>query len=307
MTDSTSAPVLVTWHPDIFLHDATAKHVAMDPRRIATVQESVAAVAGVVSQLCEPASRAQLERVHDAEYLDELAATALLADGEIFAFDRETRLTRHSWRALELSAGGACQAVDAVLAGRARHAFNAGYAGHHAQAAHASGFCFTNPVAIAALHARAMGVERVAVLDIDTHSGNGTVLSLLRRPEILFAETYQQGYPGSFLPGVRPDHILREKCNKAREFGYAWTRLLERVKAFAPQLVLVSAGFDAHGADPLGVPGLSDEHYRWVADGIAALGAPVVATLEGGYSVPDTARCAALFVERLVAASRQPG
>lgn len=306
MTDTT--PVLVTWHPDIFLHDQSVNHVAMNPHRIASVQACVGALeqsGGVQLELSTPASRAQFERVHEAEYLDRLAATAKLADGELYAFDRETRLSRHTWRALELSAGGACQAVDAVLSGRAQHAFNIGYAGHHAQADRASGFCFTNPVAIAALHARARGVERVTVLDIDTHSGNGTILTLLGHPEVLFAETYQKNFPGSFLPCVRPVHILREKCNITSEFGHGWTRLLAKVKAFNPELVLVSAGFDAHRADPLGYPGLSDDHYRWIADNIAALGAPVVATLEGGYSVPDTSRCAALFVERLAAATQR--
>jgi len=296
--------VLVTWHPDIFLHDLSVAHVAMDQNRIATIQASISSLAAsgrVHLQLANPATQEQFTRVHEPEYLESLADTANLAAGELFAFDRETRLSKHTWRALQLSAGGACQAVDAVMAGRAFHAFNVAYAGHHAQASHASGFCFTNPVAIAALHARAQGVERVAVLDIDTHSGNGTILTLLSHPEILFAETYQRGYPGSFLPGVRPEHILREKCNQIREFGYGWTRLLDKVAAFNPQLVLVSAGFDAHRADPLNIPGLADDHYVWIAEKIASLGAPVVATLEGGYSVPDTARCAALFVDRLSA------
>ena len=276
----------------------------MEPMRISDIHTAVAAVNGVRVELSNPASREQFERVHEPDYLNLLANTAGLPAGELFAFDRETRMSRHSWRALELSAGGVCQAIDAVMAGHAAHAFNVGYAGHHAQADRASGFCFTNPIAIGALHARARGLSRIAVLDIDTHSGNGTILTLLDKPEFLFAETYQQGYPGSFLPGTRPPHILREKCNKAREFTYAWTRLFEKLKDYQPELVLVSAGFDAHRADELGMPGLSDEHYRWVADGIAALGAPVVATLEGGYSVQDTARCAALFTSRLAAAAR---
>jgi len=299
-----NTPVLVTGHPDIFLHDATVQHCAMEATRILDIHAAVTAVEGVRVELSQPATRAQLERVHDAQYLDQLAKTAALPAGELFAFDRETKMSCHTWRALELSAGGLCQAVDAVIDGHAGHAFNVGYAGHHAQANHASGFCFTNPVAIAALHARARGLSRIAVLDIDTHSGNGTILTLLDKEGFLFAETYQQGYPGAFLPGVRPAHILREKCNKAREFTYAWSRLFEKLTAYQPQLVLVSAGFDAHRADDLGIPGLSDEHYRWVADGIAGLGAPVVATLEGGYAVTDTARCAALFTSRLVAAAR---
>ncbi|KWU19104.1 histone deacetylase family protein [Burkholderia cenocepacia] len=281
-------------HPDIFLHDAHASHVAMESNRIADIYAAVSAVAGVQLQSARKATLAEFERVHDRNYLDVLRAP--LGKGEEFRFDRETIVNEYTWDALAYSAGAVCCAVEAALSGAERAAFSVGYAGHHAQAGHASGFCFTNPIAIGAQHALALGAERVAVLDFDTHSGNGTILSLLHEPRVLFAETYQKGFPGAFMPGFTPGNVLRHRCGTAQEFVRSWTALLAKVREFRPSIVLVSAGFDAHRADPLGLIGVDDLDYAWLAAAITAVGAPVVAALEGGYSVKDTARCAALFV-----------
>jgi acetoin utilization deacetylase AcuC-like enzyme len=212
----------------------------------------------------------------------------------------DTELNRYSWRALTLSAGAACQAVDAVLARQVAHAFNPVYAGHHAARSSADGFCFVNTALVAAFHARACGVGRIAVLDFDVHSGNGTISGLVAQPDILFAETFQPGYPGAiFQKTLRPAHILRKKCLERRDFLRAWHGFFDSLRAWRPDLVIVSAGFDAHRADPLGTLKLLDEDYVWLARGLLTLDAPVVASLEGGYSVPDVARCAALFVDTL--------
>lgn len=298
------AATAVFWHPDIFLHDAHAQHCVMASDRIARVAAAVQAVPGMQAVLAIEAPVSALERVHHPDYLAYLAESATLPEGKVLELDGETALNRHTWRAQLLSAGAMCQAIEAVRAGQVRQAFNAVYAGHHAEHVSASGFCFVNMMAVGAFHARTCGYQRIAVLDFDTHSGNGTVLALLRHPEFFFAETYQPGYPGAFLRRTpRPGHIRRKKCTSRREVMQAWGRFLEELVEFAPDLVLVSAGFDAHAADPLGTPSLLDEDYVTLARGILAAGAPVIATLEGGYSVPDTARCAALFVRELVAHS----
>lgn len=288
-------------HPDIFLHDAHAQHVAMESTRIADIYAAVSAVAGVQAKQARQATLEEFARVHEREYLDILRAP--LARGSVLRFDRETVVNEFTWNALALSAGAVCGAVESALAGDESAAFCVGYAGHHALTDGAMGFCFTNAIAIGARHARAQGAERVAVLDFDTHSGNGTILSLLDEPSIMVAETYQKGFPGAFLPGYMPTNVHRRRCDSAREFTHAWLNLLTKVRDFNPSLVLVSAGFDAHQADPLGLIGLTDLDYAWLASSIAAIGAPVVATLEGGYSVADTARCAALFVATLHAYS----
>lgn len=290
----------IFWHPEVFLHDQHANHRAMASNRIAHIAEAVLACVDVRAVVALPAAREQLARAHDPDYLAHLASSAQLADGETMTLALDTELNRYSWRALTLSAGAACQAVDAVLAREVAHAFNPVYAGHHAAYTGADGFCFINTALVAAFHARARGAARVALVDFDVHSGNGTINGLMARPEFLFAETFQPGYPGAFFQKTpRPEHILRRKCLERRDFLRAWHGFFETLRAWAPDLVIVSAGFDAHRADPLGTLKLLDEDYAWLAHGLRTLAAPVVATLEGGYSVPDVARCAALFVETL--------
>lgn len=289
-------------HPDIFLHDAEANHVAMKGNRIAEVFEAVAAVPGVELVTSAPATLAQIHRNHQPAFIADLIARTPVVEGREYRIDNETILNRHTWRAMALSAGAACQAVDAVIDGEATNAFCPVYAGHHAQYKHAGGFCFINSVAIAAHHALSRGLQRVAVLDIDTHSGNGTVLSFVDNPKVLFAETYQAGYPGDFMPGYVPATVHRRRVAAPYQFFEAWTELLAKVAAFEPELILVSAGFDAHANDPLGVMQLLDNDYTRIAREILAVSPHVVACLEGGYDVPTTGRCAALFVKELTGA-----
>jgi acetoin utilization deacetylase AcuC-like enzyme len=288
-------------HPDIFLHDQAAHHVAMDSQRLAYIDSVLTRDKALPTRLARVATAEELLRNHTLPYLQQLAKTRKLDEGHFLQLNAETVLNRHTWRTTVLSAGAVCQAVDDVKAGATQHAFCMGYAGHHALASSGGGFCFTNQVAIGAHHALAQGFKHVAILDFDTHSGNGTVLSFLADPRVLFAETYQPGYPGEFLADgtLAPSHLVRLKCRNATQFQHAWEHLLKHVRSFGPDIILVSAGFDAHVADPLGTIGVKDDHYTWLAGELAQLGAPVIATLEGGYSLPDTARCAALFVTRL--------
>jgi acetoin utilization deacetylase AcuC-like enzyme len=292
----------VFWHPDIFLHDLHANHAAMDRERIATVARAVLALDNVHPELAQLATAEQLERAHHPDYLAYLARSESLRDGESIELAADTAMNRHTWRAMRLSAGAACQAVDAVVDSRIRHAFNPVYAGHHADYQGGDGFCFVNTALVAAFHAKARGVQRIAVLDFDTHSGNGTVMGLLDAPEsqFVFAETYQPGYPGAFMQKVtRPNHILRKKCESRDEVLKAWSGFFETLEAWQPGLIVVSAGFDAHRADPLGRLGLADMDYEWLAKSLLRLDAPVIASLEGGYTVSVTARCAALFAGTL--------
>lgn len=289
----------IIYHPDIFLHDAHAEHGAMDSQRIARVFEAVSAVPGVRLQLAEPATDEQVLRVHSAELWTRLQKRAPTEPGQRYAFDKETEMNQHTLRALRLSAGAMCQGVDAVLDGQATNVFCPVYAGHHATARQAFGFCFTNQVAIGAAHALARGVDRIAILDFDTHSGNGTILSFINEPRVLFAETYQRGFPPPFMPGYKPANILRRKVAAPFQFRDAWQGMLPQIAAFAPELVLVSAGFDAHMADPLGEIQLLDRDYEELAAAIVKISPKIVACLEGGYHAAATPRCAAILVQAL--------
>lgn len=292
----------IYYHPNIFLHDAEADHVAMAENRIATICKAVLAVPGAEGVLAHSAEFSQIERNHDSAFVEYLIKRTPEAEGAVYRIDNETILNRHTWAAMKLSAGAACQAVDAVLDGRADNAFCPVYAGHHAQRNRAAGFCFINSVAIAAHHALFRGVKRLAILDIDTHSGNGTVLSFSNDPRVLFAETYQPGYPGDFMSRLTAPNVLRLKCDAPWQFLQGWFHLLSSVAEFKPELILVSAGFDAHASDPLGTIGLLDKDYSWAAKAILGTCPKVVACLEGGYNVEATARCAALFVDEMVKA-----
>lgn len=127
---TTMPTTTVFWHPDVFLHDLHAHHAAMAEERIALITRAVRQLENVQSELAQPATAEQLERAHDPDYLAWLAQSATLADGKTIELARDTEMNRHTWRAMQLSAGAVCQAVDAVLDGRIRHAFNSVYAGH---------------------------------------------------------------------------------------------------------------------------------------------------------------------------------
>lgn len=295
----------IIYHPDIFLHDAIANHVCMDASRMKKVFHAVSAVRGVTLKEAAPASRSQIILAHSDAYHDFLVEKAPVSQYQTYSFDRDTVMNIHTLRAVQLSAGAVCQAIDIVKDLPAGYAFCPVYAGHHATRNNAGGFCFTNPVAIGAKYALSTGASSVAILDFDTHSGNGTIDCVMNDSRILFAETYQAGYPGNFLPGYVPSNVLRTRIgpDSPGELMSAWESMIEKVKEFQPDLVLVSAGFDAHADDPLGEIGLRDKDYIRLATMIREVAPRCVATLEGGYDMGATPRCAALFVEELCAQS----
>jgi acetoin utilization deacetylase AcuC-like enzyme len=287
-------------HPACLEHDPRARmpHHPDSPERLRAIERRLAERdwLGWERREAPAATEAELELVHSRRHVEAIRDLCAAGGG---AIDPDTFVGEASWRAALHAAGGACEMTRALLAGEARAGFCAVRpAGHHAEPDRAMGFCLFDSVAIAAeLAIRELGVERVFVLDWDVHHGNGTVEAFRRRADVLVAGIHQAGiYPGT---GPRSD------TGSGPGEGYTinlpvpagsdeeqWMSLLEHVvvpaaAAFEPGLILVSAGFDAHRADPLAGCRLEAGSFGRMAGRVRALadslGAPVGAVLEGGY------------------------
>ena len=265
-----------------------------------------------------------IRRVHDADYIDALLA-AVPATG-LHQIDPDTAINPHSLTAARHASGALLAAVDAVLAGEADNAFCAVRPpGHHATRRRAMGFCLFNHVAVAAAHALAHhGLDRVAIVDFDVHHGNGTedilagdvaddlgnVLGDDKR--LLFCSSYQ--YPLWPFPdnaGI-PGRIVKTPLEPGSD-GAAMRRAVSDVwlpalDAFKPQMLLISAGFDAHAADPLAGLNWTVDDYRWISEQLTGAAQQLchgrlVSTLEGGYALDALAESAVAHLETLAAAA----
>jgi acetoin utilization deacetylase AcuC-like enzyme len=258
------------------------------------------------------ASPEQIARVHDPDYVRELLAVQV-PPGELVALDADTIVSPSSIEAALRAAGGATLAVDLVMEGKASAAFaTVRPPGHHARPAAAMGFCLFNNVAVAAHHARdRWGLTRVAVADFDVHHGNGTQEEFWSDPDLFFASSHQSPcYPGT--GSEREQGTAHNVANAplapgsgGAEFRRAWQdMLLPALDAFAPELVIVSAGFDAHRRDPLAQLMLDAEDYAWITRELVALAGRhargrIVSLLEGGYDLEALAESAAAHVRAL--------
>ena len=248
---------------------------------------------------------------HPQSYIDWVRAQ-IPAHGRA-ALDADTHASPGSWEAALRGVGGCIAAIDAVLGGQAKNAFVATRPpGHHAEKTRAMGFCLFSTVAIAARYAlEHHGLSRVAVVDFDVHHGNGTQDVLWDEPRALFISSHQMPlYPGSGAANERggSNNVLNLPLAPATD-GAAMRRAFEtqgfaRLRDWAPELILISAGFDAHADDPLANLMWDEEDFAWItrslcdiADEVCA--GRVVSTLEGGYDLPALAACAAVHVTEL--------
>jgi acetoin utilization deacetylase AcuC-like enzyme len=258
------------------------------------------------------ATREQILRVHPEAYLNAILESAP-NQGDRVALDADTILSHGSIEAALRSAGAAVAAVDAVCAGRIRHAFCATRPpGHHAEPARPMGFCLFANAAIAARHAQAVhGVTRVAVADFDVHHGNGTQACFEADASLMLASSHQWPlYPGTGAPdetGV--GNIFNATLPPGADgaaFRAVWERLLlPALDAFAPELLIISAGFDAHVADPLAQLRLTEADFTWITAELCALAARhasgrVVSVLEGGYDLDALGSSVAAHVRALM-------
>jgi acetoin utilization deacetylase AcuC-like enzyme len=309
-------PTALITHPACLLHEPGPYHPECPDRLRAVLAALEAeAFADLLRETAPQATVEQLTRVHPANYVEAILSVRP-ADDEMVQIDADTAMSTGSAEAALRAAGAAVAAVDAVMEGWARTAFAAVRPpGHHAEPARPMGFCLFNNVAVAALHARARwGVQRVAVVDFDVHHGNGTQAMFAADPDLFYASSHQHPcYPGTGEAWERgtADNIVNAPLRPGSDsaaFRAAWSgTILPALDDFAPGLLIVSAGFDAHKADPLAQLRLETADYGWITRELLDIAARhcegrLVSVLEGGYDLEALAASAAVHVRGLMQA-----
>jgi acetoin utilization deacetylase AcuC-like enzyme len=300
-----------------FLEHNTGPH---HPECAARLKAITATLAGaefdaLVRRQAPRASDCKLWLMHPKPFVDRVLSAEPVQG--LVHLDPDTVMSPGSGEAALRAVGAVCAAVDAIIAGEAMNAFCAVRPpGHHAEASQAMGFCLFNSVAVAAEHARAShGLSRVAVVDFDVHHGNGTQALFWEREGLFYGSTHQYPYyPGTGASDERGafDNVANAPLapgSGSAEFRDAMqSRILPALDKFKPELVLVSAGFDAHWRDPLAQLNLDEDDYTWVTAELMALAdlhaeGRLVSALEGGYDMQGLAASVAAHVAQLMTSS----
>ncbi len=307
-------PTALFTHASGFEHDTGEGH----PERIDRLRAVTQAMEVEEFQLLDrrdapEADRTQLIRVHDAAYVDDVFAS--IPDSGHRHLDADTVVSPGSGRAALHAAGAVCAAVDAVMAGEVRNAFCAVRPpGHHAEADRAMGFCLFNNIAVGAAQAQAVhGIDRVAVIDFDVHHGNGTQAMFERDASRFYGSIHQfPFYPGTGAAQETGVGNIVNVTMTAMSGTLEVRREADRVlfpalQDFAPELLMISAGFDAHQLDPLGGLNWTDGDYTWLTERLLEIAGKhaenrVVSVLEGGYSLSGLASATAAHVRTLMTA-----
>ncbi|MBN2630950.1 MAG: histone deacetylase family protein [Rhodobacteraceae bacterium] len=299
--------VLVLTHDDCLTHVTPPGHPEQVNRLVA-VERGLAGLA-VTRQDAPMGDVADVLRCHPVSHHDRIKAR-VPAQGWA-QLDADTHLSPGSYTAAMRAVGGMCHAVDHVLADGGRAFVAARPPGHHATRETAMGFCLFGTVAIGAMRALEVhGLTRVAVLDFDVHHGNGTQDLLWDEPRIRFVSSHQMPlYPGSGHPGERGAHGQITNLPLAEGTGgtqmrAVWQPVLDDLLTWQPELILISAGFDAHRADPLAGLLWTEEDFAWLTGAICDVAEEccegrVVSSLEGGYDLEALADSVAAHVEEL--------
>lgn len=297
-------------HAECLFHDM-GKHHPESPQRLKAIDDQLIAsgLIGLLMQHDAPlVTREQLQRVHSPEYIERLER--MTPKTGMASLDDDTLMNPYTWQAALRAAGAVVLGVDLVMRDDVENAFcSIRPPGHHAERARAMGFCFFNNVAVGAAHAMAAyGLRRVAVVDFDVHHGNGTENIFHDDARVMLCSTFQHPfYPFSgadsgnehiinvALPAYSDGEVFRRAVEKA------WLPALER---FKPEMILVSAGFDAHIEDDMSMLRWRDEDYVWITQEIKKLAAchadgRIVSVLEGGYALQALGRCVAAHIRVL--------
>src|ERR1700733_4182283 len=303
-------------HPACLEHDTGPYH----PETAERLRAVLAALEGpefshLLRESAPMATVEQLSRAHPQSYVEGILSIRPEL-GEPVQLDSDTVMSHGSAEAAARAAGAACMAVDAVMEGWARAAFAAVRPpGHHAEPTRPMGFCLFNNAAVAALHARARwGVQRVAVVDFDVHHGNGTQAMFAADKDLFYASSHQHPcYPGTGQAWERgaANNVVNAPLRPGSDsaaFRAAWSNtILPELDRFAPGLLIVSAGFDAHKSDPLAQLRLETADFAWVTKELLRVaaghcGGRLVSVLEGGYDLHALAASAAVHVRGLMQA-----
>ena len=302
-------------HPDCRGHDMGVGHPEC-PQRLDAIDDYLLAT-GLVDVLerreAPVVSMDDLGRAHESRFVGELREVLeqTAAEGRPRAIDADTVATPGTWAAAIRAAGAAVAATDAVIDGAVENAFcSVRPPGHHATRDQAMGFCFFNNVAVAARHALDVrGIERVAIVDFDVHHGNGTEDIIAGDERVLMVSIFQHPlypYTGAVPMGTNMINVPVPPYTRGPQIrALIEANWMERLDEFAPQMVFVSAGFDAHREDELGQLGLVEADYTWITERIKAVadkhaGGRIVSCLEGGYNLGALARSVAAHLRVLV-------
>jgi len=300
-------------HRDCRLHEMGPGHPEC-PERLDAIADHLLAQGLMTLMIPYEAPEAtveQLERAHTAHHVLEML-NAVPAEGYVHV-DPDTAMNPHSIRAALRSAGAAVLATDLVLKGEVKTAFCAVRPpGHHATRDAAMGFCFFNNAAVGIRHALDVhGLERVALIDFDVHHGNGSEDILAADPRVLMASTFQRGlYPfqGDEPRGLNMVNVGLVQGAKGEQLrGAVLDYWLPALEAFRPQLVFISAGFDAHRLDDMAGLAFVEDDYAWVTERIVEVArrhsdGRIVSLLEGGYNLGALSRSVAAHLRELIAA-----
>jgi acetoin utilization deacetylase AcuC-like enzyme len=303
--------MLLFTHPSMLRHEPPGGH-AEHPGRLQAVLDALESLT-LDRREAPSAEKDAIVRVHPHAYIEALEPAFAEAAHARVRLDPDTFISAGSREAIYRAAGACVAAVDAVLNNEDDMAFCAVRPpGHHAEPIAPMGFCIFNNVAIGALHAlEAHGLSKVAVVDFDVHHGNGTQTIAEKEPRLMFASTHQAplypgtgavsetGIDGNVVNAPLPAGAASAQWRRAME-----TRILPALDAFAPELILVSAGFDAHKADPLAQMELETEDFAWAGRRLRELAlrrcqGKLVSTLEGGYDLKALAGSAAAYLAAL--------
>lgn len=298
-------------HPACLQHDTGPAHPECAARLHAIEDQFIATgLRDALRYVDAPGARPeQLLRVHTLQHVE--SVTTVIPDSGYERLDPDTIVSPNSLAAAYRAAGAVVAAVDLVMAGEVDSAFCAVRPpGHHAESDRAMGFCLFNNIAVGVAHAfEAHAIGKVAVLDFDVHQGNGTEEIFSGDDRVLFCSTFQHPfYPFTPVPPNTANrvNVALDATAKSEEFRAAVTEhWLPAIERFEPEIIFVSAGFDAHVDDDMSQVSLTDADYRWVTEQIVAAasgsaGGRIISTLEGGYELNSLARCVEAHVRVLM-------
>jgi acetoin utilization deacetylase AcuC-like enzyme len=303
-------------HPDCRRHDTGEMHPESAARLAAIQDQLIRSGRDVLLRHYEAplAKREDLTRVHDPSYVDEIFSGAP-RQGRVL-LDPDTVMMEHSLAAALRAAGAVMYGVDLVMSGKAQAAFCAVRPpGHHAERARSMGFCIFNNIAVGAAHAIAQyGLKRIAIIDFDVHRGNGTEDIFASNGSVLFCSSFQHPFYPWGWEGTRAENIVDVPLAAGTD-GKSFRRAIEEkwfpaLDAFEPELLLVSAGFDAHVEDPLAGLALHEADFHWLTAELKRIAGRyakgrIVSSLEGGYALSALGRSVVAHIDGLL--SRNAG